>query len=136
MSATQIFLVDDHPIMREAVRGLLEREAGLAVCGEAATAAEALEHVATAEPDLVLIDVSLPDMSGIQLARILRERYPDLPLAMLSGHAEQSYVEQALEAGANGYVLKGKSDELPEAVRRLARDERYLSPGLPGLPQA
>lgn len=131
---TQIFIVDDHPVMRSSLRSILEREPDLTVCGEAATARTALAEAAGAEPDLVLIDVSLPDMSGIELARELHARHPDLPLAMLSGHGEKTHVERALQAGARGYILKGQSDDIPEAVRLLVRGERYLSPGIGGTP--
>jgi DNA-binding NarL/FixJ family response regulator len=131
---TQIFIVDDHPVMRSSLRSLLEREPDLTVCGEAATARTALAEAPGAKPDLVLIDVSLPDMSGIELARELHSRHPELPLAMLSGHGEKSHVEQALQAGARGYILKGHADDLPEAVRRLVRGERYLSSGIDHTP--
>ncbi len=124
---TQIFIVDDHPIMRESLRALLEREADLAVCGEAATAHATLDALQETLPDLVLIDVSLPGMSGIELARVLREQYPGLFLAMLSGHKEKSHVDQALDAGVQGYILKGKHDELPTAIRQIAQGETYLS---------
>jgi DNA-binding NarL/FixJ family response regulator len=120
--------------MRSSLRSLLEREPDLTVCGEAATARTALAEAPGAKPDLVLIDVSLPDMSGIELARELHSRHPELPLAMLSGHGEKSHVEQALQAGARGYILKGHADDLPEAVRRLVRGERYLSSGIDHTP--
>lgn len=111
---------------------VLENEPELVVCGMAATAEEALATAAASEPDFMLIDVSLPDMSGIELARTLHDRHPDLPLAMLSGHREQSHVEQALAAGARGYVLKGSGEELAPAIRRMMRGERYLSEALRG----
>lgn len=126
----RIYLVDDHAILRMALREKLEREADLTVCGEAISAEEALGEVTAVEPDLVLIDVSLPGMSGIELARRLRKQHPELPLAMLSGHRERSHVEQALAAGAQGYIVKGRSQELPGAVRQLAQGERYVSPML------
>ena len=125
---TRIFIVDDHPVMRRVLRTLLEREADLMICGEATTAEEALAQAATAEPDLVLIDVSLPGMSGIELARELQERHPDLPLAMFSGHNTGSHVDQALKAGARGYILKERANELPAAIRQILRGERYVSP--------
>lgn len=123
----QIFVVDDHPIIRRALRSLLENESDILICGEAATALEALDKVANAKPDLVLIDISLPELGGIELVRILRDREPKIPLAILSGHRD-GYVKQALEAGASGYILKGNSDDLPEAIRLIAKGEQYLSP--------
>lgn len=127
---TRIFIVDDHAIMRNALQSALEREPDLTVCGTATTAAEALQQAAGTGPDLVLIDVSLPDMSGIEVARRLRARYPGLPLAMLSGHGERGHVAGAFEAGVDGYILKGHSDELPAAIRQVMRGERYLSAAL------
>lgn len=131
----RIFIVDDHPIIRQSLRSLLEREEGLAICGEAAKAETALEQIETAAPDLVLIDVSLPGVNGIELARMLRQQYPDLLLAMLSGHGERSHVEQALQAGANGYLLKGSAEELPVAIRQILSGEQYLSTEFKGLAQ-
>lgn len=123
-----IFIVEDHPVMRQGLRSLLEREADLTICGEAPSGEAALEQIGPPLPDLVLIDVSLPGMSGIELARSLRERYPGLPLAMLSGHGEKSHVEQALAAGASGYILKGHAVNLPAAVRQVMGGKVYLSP--------
>lgn len=126
----RVFIVDDHAILRASLRSLLERQPDMAVCGEAATAREAAEQATRAGPDVVLVDVSLPDMSGIELVRILRRAHPELVMAMLSGHAEHSYVKHALAAGANGYILKGDSVELVEAVRALSRGQRFVSPEL------
>jgi two-component system invasion response regulator UvrY len=100
------------------------------VCGDAATAEAALTGVIEAEPDLVLIDVSLPGMNGIELARLLRQRQPMLRLAMLSGHSEKTHVIQALSAGAHGYIVKGNVDEVAPAIRQILRGEQYLSAGL------
>ena len=79
---------------------------------------------------MVLIDISLPDMNGIELARRLRERHPTLILAILSGHRQQHYVVQALQVGVQGYILKGQSQLLPAAIRQLMQGERYLSPAI------
>jgi DNA-binding NarL/FixJ family response regulator len=123
----KIFIVEDHPIMRQSLRALLERETDLVVGGEAGSGENALEQIDQEIPDLVLIDVSLPGMNGIELAGLLRERYPELPLVMLSGHREKSHVDQAFRAGAHGYILKGHGRELPPAIRQIMRGERYLS---------
>lgn len=123
----RIFVVDDHAIMRQVLRDVLEREEGFTVCGEAASAEEALDEVDDAAPDLVLVDVSLPGMSGIELVETLRERHPEMPMAMLSGHGERTHVEQALRAGASGYILKGDPYELPGAIRQMMRGETYRS---------
>lgn len=123
----RIFVVDDHPIIRKALRSLLENESDIHICGEAATAQEALESLPQANPDLVLVDISLPELGGIELVRILRIRNPGLPAAILSGHRD-GFVKQALDAGANGYILKGNSDDLPEAIRQIVKGKQYLSP--------
>lgn len=124
---TKVFIIDDHDILRESIRGLLEWESDLEVCGEAASSRSALEFLENVTPDLVLLDVSLPDMSGIELAKILQERYPDLLVAMLSGHSEKSHIKAAMEAGACGYIFKTSSGELPEIIRRLMLGERFVS---------
>lgn len=124
---TRILIVDDHSIVRLSLRMYLEEEPDLSVCGEAATAHEALAMTDQLKPDLVLLDVSLPDMSGIELARKLHEQHPALRLAMLSGHGEKSHVEEALKAGATAYVMKGNAEEIAPAIRQTLRGQRYVS---------
>jgi DNA-binding NarL/FixJ family response regulator len=127
-AVTRIFIVDDHPIMRQVLHTLLKREANLLVCGEAGTAQVALEQIPIAEPDIVLIDVSLPGMNGIELTYELQKLYPNLPLAILSGHNTFSHVAQAFKAGARGYILKDSANDLPVAIPKILRGERYVSP--------
>lgn len=128
----RIFIVEDHPVMRRSLQTLLAREPDLVVSGAAANAESALEQIEKLTPDLVLIDVSLPGMNGIELARTLRALYPDVTLSMLSGHDGKTHVEQALKAGASGYILKGRASELPAAIRQLASGEQYVSLELQG----
>ncbi len=125
----RIFLVEDHPVISQVLQQLFESEADFTIGGSATTGAEALEQLATTcdTVDLVLIDVSLPDFSGIDLARQLRDEHPHLLLAMLSGHGERGYVEKALEAGANGYILKGDTDQMILGVRQIVQGEAYVS---------
>ncbi len=123
----RVFIVEDHPIMRQSLRALLAREADLHVCGEAHNGEEALRLIEVEAPDIVLIDVSLPGMNGIQLVRALHKWRPDLPLAMLSGHGGAAHVQQALKAGARGYILKGRAVELPTAIRQIVAGNTYLS---------
>ena len=128
---TRIYLVEDHPIMRDALCMMLEMEADMEVCGEAETAEAALGAIAAAAPDVVLVDVSLPGMSGIELVPLLLQREPAFRCLMLSGHREKQYVEQALAAGAQGYVVKSSLlDELTDGIRRVMQGERYLSRSL------
>jgi DNA-binding NarL/FixJ family response regulator len=115
----RVYLIDDHAVLRASLRDLIEQQAGMLVCGEAATAGIAIAEIAQAAPDVALVDVSLPDMNGIALVRILHRQYPALALTMLSAHAEDPYIHHALAAGASGYVLKGRSAALLQAIRRL-----------------
>lgn len=124
---TRLFIVEDHPIMRQSLRAFMKRQTGLDVCGEAASGEAALSQISQAQPELVLIDVSLPGMSGLDLLEVIRDKYPDLMCVMLSGHGERSHVDQALLAGARGYVLKGDTDELAGALRKVIQGETYLS---------
>lgn len=123
----RVFLVDDHDVVRTMLDLYIRRAQDLSVCGMAASGEEALE-LATAEAcDVALLDVAMPGMSGIELARRLRERHPRLKCLMLSGHAEQVYVKGALEAGALGYVMKGDPNAILGAIRQVLRGEVYLS---------
>ena len=118
--ALRILVVDDHPVVRQGTRRILEA-AGLQVVGEAASAEGAIAHVEAVPPDVVLADVRLPAMSGIELAAELRRRYPDVRVLVLSSYANPSYVKAALAAGAAGYLLKTASDEeLVSAVRSVS----------------
>jgi two-component system response regulator NreC len=122
----RVFVVDDHPVVRTGVRFILEASGEVEVVGEAGSAEEALAKVEAARPDLVLIDITLPGMSGVELARALKGKTPARLLA-LSMHEEPEYVEAFLEAGGSGYVTKsGLEKELLDAVRALARGEHYL----------
>lgn len=113
--------------MRQSLRAFIKRQAGLEVCGEANTGEAALEQIAQTQPDLMLIDVALPGMSGLDLLDTLREQHPDLLCLMLSGHGERSHVDHALMAGARGYILKGDTDDLATALRKVIQGEIYLS---------
>lgn len=126
----RLFIVEDHPFMRQMLRDFLEASQGFDVCDEADSAEAALEKLRGAELDLVLIDMSLPGMNGLELVERLHEREPQLRCAILSGHGEPSYADRAFLAGASGYIVKGDPDSLPEAIRQIVRGERYVSPSL------
>ena len=126
----KIFIVEDHPIMRETLAAFVGDQPGYEVLAAAPTAEEALERLEEVEVDLVLVDVSLPGMSGIDLVGEIGARWPALMCLMISGHGEAAYVERALAAGARGYVLKGNPYELPGAIRDVTRGETYLSASL------
>lgn len=127
---TRIFVVEDHSFMLAMLREFIDQEADLEVCDTAESGEAALERLVQVTPDLVLIDLSLPGISGLELLTSLRQRYPALPCAILSGHGERHYAEQAMTAGAQGYILKGNPDELPPAIRQMIRGDRYLSSAL------
>jgi DNA-binding NarL/FixJ family response regulator len=122
-----IYVVEDHLILRKTLLKLLEREPDMAVAGEAETAAEALEQVFVVKPDLILVDISLPDTNGIALVEQLRKKQPSLRCLMVSGHEESVYVKEALRVGARGYVMKGDPGAILRAIRHVMDGNIYLS---------
>jgi DNA-binding NarL/FixJ family response regulator len=125
--ATRIYIVEDHCLMRQVLREMIDKVPGLEVCGVAASAEEALAGLNGAEVDVALIDISLPQMSGAELVAVLRARWPALRCLILSGHNEASYVKHGLAAGAQGYILKGNPAELQEGIASVLAGNRYLS---------
>lgn len=124
----RIFLVDDHPLLREGLHQLIDRMPDCEVCGEAATAEEAADAIAAATPDLVMLDITLPDQSGLDFLKDLKVNFPQIPVLVFSMHDEMLYAVRALRAGAKGYLMKGTSSEiLKSAIRRVLLGERYLS---------
>jgi DNA-binding NarL/FixJ family response regulator len=124
----QIFVVDDHPIVRRGLAQLIDCEADLQVCGQGEDVDDSFKAIKTAVPDLVLLDISLGDGDGVALLKRLRALDADLPVLMLSMHDESLYAERALRAGANGYVMKQEAPEiLLAAIRRVLCGQIYLS---------
>jgi DNA-binding NarL/FixJ family response regulator len=124
-----VFIVEDHALMRDMIAAYVKSLPDLHVCGTCRTAEEALDEL-PASAQLVLVDVALPGMSGIDLIREICDRWPDLKCLVCSGHNEVSYVERALDAGAKGYVAKGDPTELADAIQCLIRGAPYLSVSL------
>jgi len=123
-----VFLVDDHSVVREGYRRLLERSTGIQVIGEAANAAEAYDAFRRIQPDVVVMDISLPDVSGIEAMRHMLAREPRAKVLMFSMHEEPIFASRAFQAGALGYVTKASAPEvLVDAVRAVAQGKRYLS---------
>jgi DNA-binding NarL/FixJ family response regulator len=121
-------LVDDHPIVRQGLRSLLEGESDCRVVGEASDGITALDLIAHLQPDVVVLDVQLPDLHGLEVARRARERAPRTRVIMLSMHANEPYVLDALRYGALGYVLKdAATSDLVAAVRAAMSGRRHLS---------
>ena len=114
--------------MRKMMGRFLNGEPNLSVCGEAGSPQEALSALASLQPDLVLVDVSLPTMSGIALVRELLKRQPDLKCLMVSAHTPEDYVSEALGAGARGFVTKEEPLEILKAITLVLAGERYLPP--------
>ncbi len=126
-----VMLVDDHPIVRDGLRQMIDRDASLHVCGEAESADVALEKIADTRPDLVTIDVFLDGMNGIELTKILTEKYPGIRILILSMHDESLYAERALRAGAMGYVMKQASSRtILHAMHEVLAGKRYVSASL------
>jgi len=124
----KVLLVDDHPIVRQGLRELLEQQPDLTVCAEARDAAGALEAAGRCKPDLAIVDISLKDSSGIDLIKDFRLRFPGLLVLVLSMHDESLYAERVLRAGACGYVTKEEAPEqLLEALRRVLEGDLYVS---------
>jgi DNA-binding NarL/FixJ family response regulator len=123
----QSFLVDDHPIVRQALALFIDREPDLMVCGEA-DATSALQAIREAPPDFVVLDISLDGPDGLELLKTLRVRYPNLPVLVLSMHDEAVYAERALRAGTNGYIMKQETtDRVLTATRHIPGGDVYLS---------
>ncbi len=129
-----ILLVDDHQLMRDGLRALLEREGDLHVVGQAADGLQALELAAKVRPDIVLMDVSMPGLNGMDATRRLCALMPRVRVIGLSMNADRRYVHAMFEAGACGYLLKSSAaDELIRAVRAVANGEKYVSPAIAGV---
>ncbi|GAB3805423.1 response regulator transcription factor [Micromonospora zhanjiangensis] len=130
VTKTRILLADDHALVRRGLRLILDAEPDLTVVAEAADGAEAVEAVRGAEIDLVVLDIAMPRMTGLQAAREISRRAPGVRILMLSMHDNEQYFFEALRAGASGYVLKSVADrDLLEACRAAMRGEPFLYPG-------
>lgn len=131
---TRILLAEDHRILREGLRNLLSTASGLEVIAEAADGREAVEKVATASPDLVLMDLGMPGLNGIDATHKIRKENTDVKILVLSMHSDRRMVSESLRAGANGYVLKGSStEELVRAIQSVMAGNTYLCPEVAGI---
>lgn len=125
---SSIFLVDDHPIVRQGLALLINRESDLAVCGDAEEAGSALQRIEELKPDLVVVDISLNGPDGLDLLKNIRSRHPNLPVLILSMLDESLYAERALRDGASGYIMKQEATErVLVAIRRILGGEIYVS---------
>jgi len=128
---TKILLVDDHQMMRDGLRVLLEKHTGLTVVGGAENGRQALELTKRLSPDVVVMDIGLPGLNGIETTRQILAGHPGVKVIALSMHSDKRYVIQMLKAGASGYLLKNcASDELVRAIHAVLADQRFLSQGI------
>lgn len=124
----KILIVDDHPLMRKGLALSLNAETDLAVCGQVASAEEALTALEELEPDIAIVDISLPGMSGLELIKHIQALRPEVRTLVVSRHDEALYAERAIRAGARGYVMKLEAgDMIVKAVRRVLRGGIYVS---------
>jgi DNA-binding NarL/FixJ family response regulator len=129
METIDVLIADDHKMFREGLEAVLEPESGICIVGEAENGALAVEACVRLSPDVVLMDIAMPEMNGLIACSIIRKRCPGTRVLMLSMHLKETYVLEALKGGASGYVLKDDAaDELVLAVCTIAEGERYLSP--------
>ena len=127
----RILLVDDHQIVRDGLRTLIEKEAGMEVVGEARNGREGFKLTRKLLPDVVIMDITMPDMNGIDATRSILEEHPDIKVIALSMHSDRRLISGMLEAGASGYLLKDSAfEELARAVHAVVAHQTYLSPSI------
>jgi DNA-binding NarL/FixJ family response regulator len=131
MATIRVLLADDHRLVRTGIRSLLEQMEGVEVLGEAEHGREVLRMLKTTRPDVVVMDISMPELNGLETTAYITHDYPQVRVIILSVHAAEPYVLQAIQAGAAGYLLKTAArEELETALRAVARGEIYLSPAV------
>ena len=126
-----LLLVDDHAVVRSGIRMMLESESDIEIVGEAGRAQEALEAMTSLKPDLVVMDIGLPDMSGIEVTQRIKQQWPEVAVVALTIHEDEEYFFNMIQAGASGYIPKRAApEELLTAIRTAAAGEVYLFPSL------
>jgi DNA-binding NarL/FixJ family response regulator len=132
--AIKVFLADDHKLFREGVRALLEKEQDMKVVGEADDGRTTVRLMRELAPDVVIMDVAMPDLNGVEACRKIIAQFPHVKVLGLSMHSDKRFVAEMLRAGASGYLLKDCAlDELVGAIRAVARNQTYLSPRIAGV---
>jgi two-component system response regulator NreC len=125
----RILLADDHGLVRRGARAILQAQRDWKVVGEAANGREALEKAVKLKPDVLVADISMPELDGIEVTRQIRESLPEIKVLVLTMHESEHMVRRALQSGANGYLLKTDIvDYLPKAVKAIADNKRFLTP--------
>jgi DNA-binding NarL/FixJ family response regulator len=124
----KVFIVDDHPIIRDGLTALINHESDFCVCGQAGQARQALKAISELKPDVAIVDITLEDSDGIELTKNIKARYPKLPVIVLSMHDESIYAERVLHAGARAYLMKDSvSDKIITAIRTVLGGDIYVS---------
>ena len=127
----KLLLADDHAMMREGLKSLIQKESDMAVVGEAGNGNETIELAKKAGAHVVVMDVAMPDLNGIEAARKILKDNPSIKVVALSGHANREFVREMLKAGASAYVLKSRAyEELVRAIREVVKGKKYLSPDI------
>lgn len=130
----RVLLADDHAMMRDGLQALLQAAADIEVAGSASNGREALRLAAELNPDVIVMDITMPDMNGLEALALLREKHPRIRVVMLSMHSSSEHVYRALNAGAAGYLLKESAGEdIVTAIRRVHAGRSYMSPALAAL---
>jgi DNA-binding NarL/FixJ family response regulator len=128
VSKLRVLVADDHEVVRAGVRSVLENETDCEVCGEAATGRQAVTLAAQLKPDIVVLDITMPELNGLEAARQIRKALPGVPILILSLHESLELVREILDAGAHGYVLKSNAGhELTTALRALRQGETFFT---------
>ncbi len=127
----RVLIADDHAVVRQGLKQILGDTPEMVVAGEATTGQEALDKVRAEPWDVVVLDISMPDRSGLDVLKIVRAEWPELPVLVLSMYPEDQYARRVLKAGASGYLTKNSAaDELVKAIRKVVRGGKYVSPSL------
>src|ERR1700724_376807 len=129
MKALRILIADDHDLMRRGIKGMLQSHAGWEICGEAHTGREAVTQAEQLKPDIAILDISMPDLNGVDAAKRIRKASPDTEVLILSVHYSDQLIRDILEAGVRGYIVKSDSDrDLVIAVETLANHKPFFTP--------
>jgi two-component system response regulator DegU len=119
-----VLIVDDHPLLRQGLKTLLELEGGITVVGQASNGSEAIRLAKQLQPDVVLLDINMPGMNGVEVAKVLREQQPDLGILVLTIHDDETYVKEMIRSGAKGYLLKdAEPRQVVQAIKKVAAGE-------------
>lgn len=129
MNRTKIYLADDHAILRDGLKHILSSEGGMVVVGEAGDGKTAYEEIERIKPDVAVLDISMPVLTGLEVARLLRKYNNEIKIIILSRHDNEEYIQEALKNGINGYILKDNAgDDLIRAIHEVLKGNVYLSP--------